>query len=574
MVVGKIKGKISTRIVRTTLVAILVLVAIIMGITYYFVSKDLKSRTNDMAEGVWKSVSESVSVENLEALIADPAIESQVYGIIKKDLMTIRDAINAKYLHIVILKDDRYVYLVDGIKENSDASARPFDPVEADYISAYQKIEQSNTPLVGTYDKFEGRILFSNYFPLKDESGNLIAFLGADFDITDALAASRNMSILIVLSTLVALFVIGVTLTLMIRRALRPIQYLAHDCQLLSEFDLTHEINTDYKGEFKVLAESLDVLRTNNFTLISEIQKIVCTVTENFMAVHDSSHNISAMIQETTSALGETANNIDDEVIEMDKLAGSSELLAQNVSAMTQAILESANVGEKVIVQSKASSHQIQQMKNQFGETADGFESLSKKMSDLYERSGSILSIIETIRNIAGQTNLLALNASIEAARAGEQGRGFAVVAEEIRKLAEESSSSVSKIDEIIKDVLQEIKASNDITTENYTLITNSNTNIEQTLIQYGETEKSVQIMIQSICSLDEKVKSIDAIQDKVLAGTSTVKGLSHNNAKMIEQISATSEEESANVEEITASIDSLNEIIGILQKQIGKYRI
>lgn len=527
-----------------------------------------------MAEGVWDAVSESVSTESLKSLMSDPTVDSENYDVIKKDLMTIRDAVHAKYLHIVMASGTSYVYLVDGIDGNSDDAILPLDPVEADYIDDYQTIEKTNAPLYGTYDKYKGRILFSNYFPLKDESGNLIALLGADFDITDDLAASRDMSILIVLSTAFALLFIGVILTYMIRKALRPIVHLTQDCQSLSEFDLTREINTAYKGEFKVLAESLSVLRTNNYTLISEIKRIADTVSENFTSVHESSHNISAMIQETTTALGETANNIEDEVVEMDKLAGSSDVLAQNVGSMTQAIIDSASVGELVIVQTKASSHQILQMKNQFDETAVGFESLSKKMSELYERSGLILSIIETIRRIAGQTNLLALNASIEAARAGEQGRGFAVVAEEIRKLAEESSASVSKIDEIIKTVLQEIKASNDITAENYTLIASSNANIDQTLVQYAETEKAIQSMIQSIRSMDEKVRTIDAIQDKVLSGTSIVKQLSHKNATMIEQISATSEEESANVEEITASIDSLNEIIGILHNQIGKYKI
>lgn len=78
-------------------------------------------------------------------------------------------------------------------------------------------------------------------------------------------------------------------------------------------------------------------------------------------------------------------------------------------------------------------------------------------LEGLQEQAKLVQGIVHTIREIAAQTHLLALNAAIEAAHAGQHGRGFEVVATEVRKLSNEVSESVAKIQGTIGGITKEI---------------------------------------------------------------------------------------------------------------------
>ncbi|MBK3495765.1 CZB domain-containing protein [Viridibacillus sp. YIM B01967] len=127
--------------------------------------------------------------------------------------------------------------------------------------------------------------------------------------------------------------------------------------------------------------------------------------------------------------------------VSVDEIAAS----VGGVSQHTQTALEELNNGID-------SLHNVAQLLKM---TDEGQHQVQENVTELVDRVKSVSNLMEFIKGIAEQTNLLALNASIEAARAGEAGKGFAVVAEEVRKLADNTKSSVQSIHSDIGQLLE-----------------------------------------------------------------------------------------------------------------------
>lgn len=262
-------------------------------------------------------------------------------------------------------------------------------------------------------------------------------------------SATKEMTTLTVIGLLFAI-VFGYVISRIITK---PLKMGVEFAEAFSDGDLTKTMDWNTKDELGALARAMNRAVNNTKELLNNIidnsselnassQQLSATAEENTAQaenISSSSQQIAAGMEETSATI-EEINATSEEMTKMvNKLAEEAEEGNQKATKAEKRAIEVKNDVEK----SQKNTAKIYEEK--YNNTIQAIED-GQVVSEIEKMTG-------IISDIAEQTNLLALNAAIEAARAGEQGKGFAVVAEEVRKLAEQSSTTVSGIQNVINKV-------------------------------------------------------------------------------------------------------------------------
>ncbi|EJO5347366.1 methyl-accepting chemotaxis protein [Clostridium botulinum] len=125
-------------------------------------------------------------------------------------------------------------------------------------------------------------------------------------------------------------------------------------------------------------------------------------------------------------------------------------------------------------------------------------QDLNEEITQIINVSEKINEISSFIKEIADQTKMLGLNAAIEAARAGDAGKGFGVVAQEIRRLSEQSKSTVPKIKELTDNI--KIKV-HDVSKKSQNSLVSSQ--------EQASASQQITAGIEEITSMSEELNSI-----------------------------------------------------------------
>ncbi len=141
-----------------------------------------------------------------------------------------------------------------------------------------------------------------------------------------------------------------------------------------------------------------------------------------------------------------------------------------------------------------------------------GYELNMKLQSDAIKVSDFVRQILE----IADKTNVLAYNALIQAARAGEAGNGFKVVAGHVRVLADDTKSSVARVNDNLKNLLDVIQDFNQLMNEMKGLVDQGESNFQATIEAAKEEQVIASYLNDSLEELHKLFLEHDSIKSSL----------------------------------------------------------
>lgn len=203
---------------------------------------------------------------------------------------------------------------------------------------------------------------------------------------------------------------------------------------------------TEESTEMQELKRLLEEARVNAKTFRKSLENI----DTHMHGVSDHAGEIGSIMQEYGTSISQMNDNISE-------IANVMEEMENSFEGMNEEAKDGARYAQN---SNKAAYDIMMESENERREVEERANAVEKALMDKIEQSKEaekILDLTANILEIADQTNLLALNASIEAAHAGDAGRGFAIVADEITKLAASSSETAEQIKEISASVLNAV---------------------------------------------------------------------------------------------------------------------
>ena len=262
--------------------------------------------------------------------------------------------------------------------------------------------------------------------------------------------AAIGVTLLVILAALSVLFVRW------LERALtEPIADMTRAALNISKGDFSQKLSAQSNDALGELSAAFNKMTEKLRELLQNTGRTSQHVFESSRDIFYKNEKMKSVMEEVAVASNELASGANQISEEIGGVSVATKHIEEMVSTYANATREMNSASGKMIELVEKGLQSVEAQGTGMRRNVEATANVSQTIDLLAQQANGISKITHTISEIAEQTNLLSLNASIEAARAGEHGKGFAVVAQEVRKLAEESTSSTKEVFQLVKTIEQ-----------------------------------------------------------------------------------------------------------------------
>ncbi len=324
------------------------------------------------------------------------------------------------------------------------------------------------------------------------------------------------------------------------------IDALAEHSGRVAAGDLTASVQVRSRDELALVAQRFDEVVVGLRQLIGRVTDSSAEVANAAGRLLGSTQRIEAAASEQAAAVASTVSSIGEMSVSISTTAGR----AEDVRRISRESVERADSGRE----------HLDRLAGQLDRADQTVRTMVQATTEFLSSTARVAGMTRQVREIAEQTNLLALNAAIEAARAGEQGRGFAVVADEVRRLAERSSQTVSEIDAVMAEF------GNHTGTLTETLAAGEQA-LQTSRAHAGEVAAMLGQARDAACDADGGVSDIAAAMQAQRASSADITG----NTKRIREMT---EENHEAIRQSSAAVETLGRLADELQQAVSRFRL
>ena len=328
---------------------------------------------------------------------------------------------------------------------------------------------------------------------------------------------------------------------------------------------------TDEIGE---MSRALHKVQTEVSSMMKQIIEASQQVASSCQQLTDSSEQSAEVSGTVANSIVNVAGSCSEQFTEVENASSNIESLSQSMERFKKTIEHAGQVVSEAKGQADSGEKEVTGAVKQMELIEQSVSQSAQVIEELGKESDKIGTIVDAISQIAEQTNLLALNAAIEAARAGEHGRGFAVVADEVRKLAEQSSSSAGEISSLIGSIQEKARNAVSVMQDGVSQVQNGVGAVNGAGNSFKDIAGMVEQVVDETTEMERTVASLAKNTSTIADAINKISEMSRNVASEAESVSAATEEQTATMNEIAGASRRLTEMAESMESSVERFKI